>query len=363
MSRVTGQSWLRRCVATTLATAGFVLLVADPAAGHVGDASSADNFSGAVTSVSPELPDGITVEVIDFGNLLRLSNSSDEVVSVPGYSAEPYLQIGPDGVQRNENSPATYLNLTREGATALPERADPNAEPSWVTVSMESVYEWPDHRTHGTATLLPPEVRADPDSAHRIMEWTITLRVEGVPHDVSGVLDWTPPPPTWVPYLILVALAAVGVFAGWVRRSPRLATGIMMLACVGSVWHLASTPLAEGSTSSVINGLLGVSVPTVAVLVLTVFAVRAVRRQSGPNPSNSAPYLFGIGGWLLIVEALPDLDMLFRANVAAIGPAWGARVAILLLLGLGAGLAIGSFGLMNSRSKTVPDKPREVATS
>ncbi len=67
-----------------------------------------------------------------------------------------------------------------------------------------------------------------------------------------------------------------------------------------------------------------------------------------------------ISGWLLVVEALPDLDVLFRSNVSAIGPAWGARLAVFVLLGLGLGLAIGSVGLMRARPKTVPDKPRTV---
>ena len=59
------------------------------------------------------LPDGISVEIIDFGSQLRLSNSSDEVVSVPGYSGEPYLEVGPEGVRRNENSPTIYPKSRR----------------------------------------------------------------------------------------------------------------------------------------------------------------------------------------------------------------------------------------------------------
>jgi len=173
------------------------------------------------------LPDGISVEIIDFGSQLRLSNSSDEVVSVPGYSGEPYLEVGPEGVRRNENSPTTYLNLGGPGTVALPERADPNAEPSWETVSSEPVYEWPDHRTHWTSAELPSVVRADPGSAHRVVEWTIPLKIDSKTYDVSGVLDWTPPPPSWLPYLFVLALAAAGVFAGWIRRSSGLATGLL----------------------------------------------------------------------------------------------------------------------------------------
>ncbi|MDQ4038063.1 MAG: hypothetical protein M3313_06880 [Actinomycetota bacterium] len=342
-----------------MGAAGFVLLVADPAAAHVGNSPAADNYSGAVTSVEPSLPEGISVEIIAFGSRLWLSNLSDEVVSVPGYSGEPYLEIGPDGVRRNQNSPTTYINLGGPGTAALPDRADPTAEPSWEIVSSEPEYEWSDHRTHWTRAQLPPDVLADPGSAHRIMEWTIPLEIGSTTYDVSGVLDWTPPPPTWLPYLVVVAVAGVGVFVCWIRRSSTLATGLLLLGCMASVWHLASTPLPRGSTSSVIYGLLGVSVPTVAILVLTVFAVRAVHRQSGAKPWNSAPYLFGLAGWLLIAEAFPDLDVLFRANVSAIGPAWAARAAVLLLLGLGLGLALGSFGLLRARSLTRLDRAHD----
>lgn len=146
-------------------------------------------------------------------------------------------------MRRNEKSPTTYINIGGPGTTALPERADPNAEPSWETVSSEPKYEWPDHRTHWTSAQLPPEVLADPKSAHRVMEWTIQLKIGDTTYDIAGVLDWTPPPPAWLP------------------------------------------------------------------------------------------------------------------------PAWAARTAVLLLLGPGVGLALGSFGLLRSRAKTLPDKASEAVTS
>ena len=352
--------WLGRCLAVATAACGFVLLLAAPGSAHVGDPPIADNFSGSVTSVSPALPDGVSVEILEFGDRLRLSNAGDEVVSVPGYSSEPYLQIGPEGVLRNENSPATYLNASRDGATSLPERADPLAEPSWVSVSSETAYEWHDHRTHWMSASLPPEVLADPGLTHRVIEWTIPLEIDATTYEVSGVLDWTPPPPGWLSYTILLGLAVVGIAAGWLWRSVRLAAGLLVLACAGSIWHVLSTPLAEGSTGSVVYGLLAVVVPMLVVLGLTFLAVRAARRQPPAGGSGSAPYLIAIASWLLIVQALPDLALLFRSNVSAIGPVWGARLAVLLLLGLGAGLAIGAIGLLRMRAKAVLDMPHEL---
>jgi len=357
------EPWANRGVAVAVAAAVFVVMSAGPASAHLGDSPSADNFSGSVTSISPDLPSGITVEIIEFGNRLRLTNTSDETVAVPGYSAEPYLQIGPDGVHRNENSPATYLNLSRDGTTPLPERVDPKADPSWARVSSEPVYEWHDHRTHWMSALLPPEVRADPESPHRVIEWTIPLQIDGATYEVSGVLDWTPPPPGWLSYLVLVGLIALGAGAGWVWRSGRLATWLLVLASAASLWHATSTPVVQSSSSSVVYGVLTVGLPTAILLALSAFAVRAARRSSAGQPSGSLPYLVGIAGWLSIAEAIPDLDVLFRSNVASLGPAWAARLAVLLLLGLGAGLAIGAVGLARSRSKPVGDSVAPAVSS
>jgi len=354
MARLSWLPWLGRLAAVGFAVCGCVLLVAGPAAAHVGGSPAADNFSGAVTSVDPALPEGISVEIIEFGNRLRLTNTSNETVSVSGYSAEPYLEIGPDGVRRNENSPATYLNSSRDGTTPLPERADPLAAPSWLTVSSESSYEWHDHRTHWMSALLPSEVRADPDRSHRVIEWSIPLEIGGDTYQVTGVLDWTPPPAGRLSYAAVVVLLAVGVFVCWVRRSARLAVGLLGLGCAGSVWHAGSTPIASTASSSVVYAVVTISVPTVTVVVLTGLAVRAVRRQTVSAPSGSLPYLVGIAGWLMVAQALPDLDALFRSNVSALGPAWAARLAVLLLLGSGAGLAIGSIGMLRARPKAVP---------
>lgn len=46
-------------------------------------------------------------------------------------------------------------------------------------------------------------------------------------------------------------------------------------------------------------------------------------------------------GWLLLVQGLPDVDVMWSANVLSAGPDAFARVVVALLLGLGAGLVPG----------------------
>ena len=68
-------------------------------------------------------------------------------------------RIGPDGVWRNANSAATYINLDRFARVDVPDKAEGGAEPDWVQVSTEPTYVWHDHRTHWMSeNQLPPVV-------------------------------------------------------------------------------------------------------------------------------------------------------------------------------------------------------------
>ena len=67
-------------------------------------------------------------------------NETGTELTVPGYTDEPYLRIGPDGVWGNALSPATYLNLDRYGLTRVPDDVDVTAPPRWEQVSTEPAY-------------------------------------------------------------------------------------------------------------------------------------------------------------------------------------------------------------------------------
>ena len=124
------------------------LVVAGPAQAHVGGGKAGSDFDGRVLAVTPAMP-GVSVRVLQFGDDVELVNASPTEVMVPGYSDEPYLRIGPDGVWRNRNSPATYINLSLDGRASLPSYADSHAAPDWQRVSTEAAYVWHDHRTQG----------------------------------------------------------------------------------------------------------------------------------------------------------------------------------------------------------------------
>jgi hypothetical protein len=333
-----------------------VLSLAGPASAHVGGEVAGSDFDGRITSVEPAVP-GVSVRLLQFGDALEVVNTTATEVTVPGYSDEPYLRIGPDGVWRNEHSPATYINLDRFGRVTLPEGADPRAEPAWVQVSTEPRYTWHDHRTHWmTEGLLPPAVAADPGRRHTVFDWTVPLGHGDTTVTVAGELTWEPPPPpalTWTLHLgLFAAVAAAGVLA----RTPRALGWALGAGAAAALWHAAATPAPPVTVSSHAAAVVSALLPAVTAVLVAALGVRAAHRGRGVMAGLCAVVL----GWLLLVQGLPDVDVLWSANVAGAGPAVATRAAVAVLVAGGAGLVVG--GLAAARRFRDPERaPSEPA--
>ncbi|TFV71001.1 hypothetical protein E4P40_21265 [Blastococcus sp. CT_GayMR20] len=314
-----------------------LLALAGPASAHVGGGAAGSNYDGRVLSVTPEVP-GLTVRVLQFGDELELVNRTATEVVVPGYDDEPYLRIGPDGVWRNANSAATYINLDRFARVDVPEKAEGGSEPDWVQVSTEPTYVWHDHRTHWMSeNQLPPVVAADPDSAHTVFEWTVPLVHGDTEVAVDGVLTWTPPPSPWLVWPIYAAVALVPVAAGLLARTARPLGTLLLVGGAAALWHAAATPAPPETISSHASAVLAAMLPALTAVLVAVLGFRAARRRRGAMTGLLAVVL----GWLLLVQGLPDVDVLWSANVLSAGPQAAGRVAVALLLGLGAGFVVG----------------------
>jgi hypothetical protein len=313
------------------------LALAGPASAHVGGGAAGSDYDGRVTAVTPDLP-GVRVRILQFGDELELVNRSDSEVTVPGYDGEPYLRIGPDGVWRNSRSPATYINLDRYARVALPEQVDSHAEPDWVKLSTEPQYVWHDHRTHWmTQNLLPPAVAADPDRSHTVFEWTVPIHYGDTPAEVVGVLTWTPPPSPWLVWPLYAALALLAAAAGLLARTARPLGALLLVGAAAALWHAGATPVPAVSVSSHTGAILAALLPALTAAVVAGIGFRAARRGRGAMTGLFAVVL----GWLLLVQGLPDVDVLWSANVLSNGPQAAGRVAVALLLALGAGFVVG----------------------
>jgi hypothetical protein len=316
------------------------LAVAGPAGAHVGGGVAGSDFDGRLRSVSPELP-GVTVRLLDFGDRLEVVNPTDTELAVPGYSGEPYLRIGPDGVWRNALSPATWLNLDRYGRTRVPAAADIAAAPRWEQVSTRPQYVWHDHRTHWMSEgLLPPVVAADPSSMHTISEWTVPMTYGGTDVVVAGELTWSPPPPGWLVWPVYVLLLGGTVAAGWLARDSRPLAAALALGALAALYHALATPEPATSVSSHAGAIVSALLPALLVLLAAAVGVRAALRGRGVLAGLTAV----VAGWLLLVEGLPDVDVLWTAHALTSGPEPLARAAVAALVAGGLGLVGGGVG-------------------
>jgi hypothetical protein len=332
--------WAGR-VAVLLLGVLATLAVAGPASAHVGGGGVAgSDFDGALHSVSPELP-GVTVRLLDFGDQLEVVNPTATELAVPGYSGEPYLRIGPDGVWRNALSPATWLNLDRLGRTPVPDDVDIDAAPRWEQVSTRPEYAWHDHRTHWMSEgQLPPVVAADPGSAHTIADWTVPMTYGGTDVVVAGELTWSPPPSGWLIWPVYALLLAGAVLAGWRARGPRPLAAVLVAGAVAALYHALSTPAPASSVSSHAGALLSALLPALLVLLVAVLGVRAARRGRGVLTGLLAV----VAGWLLLVEGLADVDVLWTSHALTAGPQLLARAAVAVQVAGGLGLVVGGIG-------------------
>jgi hypothetical protein len=311
--------------------------VAGPAQAHVGGGTAGSDFAGRVLAVTPSMP-GVSVRVLQFGDDIELVNRSSTEVRVPGYSDEPYLRIGPDGVWRNRNSPATYINLDLHGRASLPAHADPAAEPDWEQVSTEASYVWHDHRTHWmSAGQLPPAVAADPTRAHRVFDWEIPVFYGSQQVVVAGELTWSPPPSPWVVWPVYAVLALLAVAAGLLARSARPLGALLVVGALAALWHALMTPAPPASLGSHTGALVSALLPAVLVVLVAVVGVRAAWRGRGALTGLMAVLL----GWLLLIEGLPDVDVLWTAHALSNGPQLLARAAVAVMVAFGLGLVVG----------------------
>jgi hypothetical protein len=158
---------------------GLLEVAISPASAHIGDGAAGSNLDGRVTAIIPAVP-GCRWGICSWVTRSSWSTTTARRLLVPGYPDEPYLRIEPEGVHRNANSPATYLNLNRYATLSLPNDAAAAAEPDWQQLCTEPDYVWHNHRTHRMSpSQLPPAVAADPARTHTVSRWRIPLEHRG----------------------------------------------------------------------------------------------------------------------------------------------------------------------------------------
>jgi hypothetical protein len=326
--------------------AALLLAGAAPAAAHaVGTGATPSNYRTIILSVAPPVP-GLLVRVLEAGNKLQLINHSGQQVVVLGYDNEPYLRVGPFGVDENERAPSTYLNRSAlpPARQRVPAQADPAAPPRWRQVASRPVAIWHDHRSHWSGRGAPPGVRAAPGREQVVVPaWQVPLRVGNRTVLVTGEIVWVPGPSPW-PWLGLAALlCAAGLLASrsaWARQALAV---VAAGAVAADVVHATGSWL--GSAASVATKL-GANVTTAAGWVLAAVAVERLLRGRG-EAGRTLLLLAGI--FLVVGGAGPDLSMLSRSQLPSGLPAVWTRAAVAVTLSLGTAMVLAV--LLRSRRR------------
>ncbi|MBQ1027372.1 hypothetical protein [Micromonospora sp. C95] len=324
-----------------------------PALAHGADAPNGTDYRVSVTDAGH--PD-LRVRVVEAGARLELTNTGDSPVEVIGYSGEPYLRIGPDGVYENSRSPATYLNRTIVGDSALPAEADPAAEPRWHRVDGGTTARWHDQRALWREAEPPAQVRAAPDREHRVRDWVVPLRGADGPAEIRGTLDWVPPPDAYTWWVVTVvgalAVGALGVLpaaSGPGRRALVALGGLLIVGGAAAVALAVGRTLDAGAQGlgAVLAGLLTGPVWTLLTGLGAIAAgVRAVRGGGGfagsgertSAPRSDVDFVVALAGVCLALFAgVTNAAGFARAVLPVPWPPTVARVLVILVLVAGAG--------------------------
>ncbi|GGM22079.1 hypothetical protein GCM10011608_03530 [Micromonospora sonchi] len=344
---------LPRAALLLAGTVTALLATAAPAAAHGADALNGSDYRAEVTAVTPARPE-LRVRVVEAGARLELTNTGGAPVEVIGYSGEPYLRVGPDGVFENSRSPATYLNRTLAGDTALPAEVDPAAAPVWQRVDDGPTVRWHDQRALWREAGPPAQVRAAPDREHRVRDWVVPLRAADGPLEIRGTLDWVPPPDAyaWWALVTLGALAvgAVGVLPAASAPGRRALAGLGgLLVCGGLAAVLLTVGQVRDDGAEGIGGVLaGLLTGPVWALLVGLGAIVAGWRAltagssasvaSGAGRRSNVDFVVALAGACLALFAGVTNAAVFARSVPPVPwPAMAARVLVVLVVVAGAG--------------------------
>lgn len=316
-------SWRRArrllAVALTLVVAGIALA---PAAGADGVGPS--NYRSVIDSVEPST-DAVHVEILGGDSFFQVTADRGTEVAIPGYDGEPYLRILADGrVQRNERSPARYLNVSRNAQVdRFPDEVSSSADPQWRTIASGGQVAWHDHRIHWMLSDAP-----EVGTGGVVQTWELPIQVDGADVLVTGRLLHRG---DVLPWAALVGVAtAIGV--ALVARRDRLRVPLLLGASVlalglsVSVWVL-NPPGAEPNP-------LPLALPVLAIVVL---GIALVPRLSAGLRGMVLPLVgvAALAGW-----AVPQVGVIWMPTVPTVLAVWVVRLGTGLVLGTAVGVTI-----------------------
>ena len=324
-------SW-RRVGTAALAGVVAALVTGAPAFAHAQDAPAATDYQTRIAAITPAMP-GLSIRTVEAGARLELTNHTGRPIEVLGYDAEPYLEIRPDGVYENVNSPASYLNESLTGGT-IPPSASPKLPPAWNRTSTAPVTRWHDHRTWWMSPTPPPGVQRDPTRPQLVSAWKVPLR-DGVRiFELHGTLSWAPKPqaPVWLAGCLVLA-AALATLA--LTRLPTAAFApLLVVGGLAALTGAVGRAIDYGDAVATSLFLLDTWATITALGALAAAAYILARRPS-------AEFALALSGaCLALFSGIPHLTTFAHGVAPAPWDGQWSRLLLATVVSFGAGTAL-----------------------
>lgn len=287
-----------------------------------GDSVQPRDTVSVIDSITPALPAGVAVDIVGSDTFVRVHSDGHDVM-ITGYKNEPYMHITTKGeVFVNDGSQTTLINGNRYGNVDTSSFVE-SPNPVWRKIGTNGTAMWHDHRVH----WMSPKQPAPIDTAGTVLEWKVSMSVDGVPTTVAGTLFLREKASMLWWLAGFAALLCAVVLS--VRRRREFFVLTFLISMVGvAVGAMQYIGLPDGARITPLILMFSSGAAVVA-------AVSMFMQRRGQASQHIAVSLNAGAGATLVVCGWLCADQVRAAYVPGIDQEWLVRVLIPALLGIG----------------------------
>jgi hypothetical protein len=287
-----------------------------------GDSVQPRDTVSVIESVTPALPDGVTVDIVGSDTFVRVRSVGHDVM-IAGYKDEPYMHITKTGdVFVNDGSQTTLINGNRYGNVDTSNFVE-SPTPVWRKIATNGTAMWHDHRVHWMSPKRPAPI----DTLGTVVEWKVPFSVDGAATTMTGTLFLREKASVLWWLAGFVALLCAVVLSVRRRREFFVATFLLsMVGIVVGVMQFVGLPDGARITPLILMFSSGAAV---------VAATSMFMQRRGQASQHIAVSLNAGAGTTLVVCAWLCADQVRAAYVPGIDQEWLVRILIPALLGIG----------------------------
>jgi hypothetical protein len=287
-----------------------------------GDSVQPRDTVSVIDSITPELPAGVQVDIVGSDTFVRVQSVGHDVM-VTGYKNEPYMHITTKGeVFVNDGSQTTLINGNRYGNVDTSSFVE-SPNPVWRKIGTNGTAMWHDHRVH----WMSPKQPAPIDTIGTVLEWKVSMSVDGVATTVAGTLFLREKSSVLWWLAGFAALLCAVVLSVRRRREFFVLTFLMSMVgvVIGAMQYLG---LPDGARITPLILMFSSGAAVVA-------ATSMFMQRRGQDSQHIALSLNAGAGATLVVCGWLCADQVRAAYVPGIDQEWLVRMLIPALLGIG----------------------------